>query len=858
MGMVFSDRFAGCFIAVAAVFVVLGALAGPVLAAEGLPGQGELSATIRHDGEVKHLTFPLKHTEVSASISGLVATVEVVQEFTNPYEQKIEAIYVFPLPENAAVNDMVMKVGDRTIRALIKKRAEARKIYDDAKRAGHVASLLEQERPNIFTQSVANIEPGNEIQVLIRYVQDLKYDHGTYRFVFPMVVGPRYIPGAPTGKQAGGWARDTDKVPDASRITPPVLKPDERSGHDVRVMVRVAAGVPIRDIRSKSHKVDMRREGESGARVVLLPEDRIPNKDFVVEYDVAGEKPQMALLAHRSGDTGYFTLMIQPQAKFEAGEITAKEMIFVVDNSGSMRGFPIETCKAAMRLCLEKMNPDDSFQIIRFSETASALGEKPLANTPENVRRGVKYVNDMEGTGGTQMIEGIKAALDFPRDPKRMRIVFFMTDGYIGNETEILAAIEKLVGEARLFSLGVGSSVNRYLLEKMAEVGRGTVQYVRTDEKTSDAVLRFYERIAKPYLLDIKVDYNGLQVADTYPRRIPDLFSAQPVIIHGRYTQPGSATVTLSGTVAGKPYSQKLPVTLPEQEEANGALASLWARARIGELMSQMYRGEEEELVEEVTRLGLAFRLMTQYTSFVAVEEKTVTEGGQPKTIQVPVPMPEHVSYEGVFGDKGPGMPGPAPSRPGVAGVRSARGTFKVDSARGLSAVTRRPMSALTLNGGSVEYLQERQLLAEGSEDLQMEAPIRRYELAAILDRAVSKYQLAERVAKDMPFSDVPNGHWAWNAVINVSANKLLSGRPDGTFAGNEPLTRQQFAEVIARLLQMASVRPMYGSIGGIQMMLDYHIWDKVDDHNYRPAEAITRAEAYETIARAVALIERR
>ncbi len=841
------------------------AVLGYCAADEGIPGQGSLSAVIRQEGTEQHLEFPLEHTDVRASISGLVAVVEVVQHFTNPYEQKIEAVYVFPLPENAAVNDMLMKVGDRTIRGQIKQREEAKQIYEDAKAAGHMAALLEQERPNIFTQSVANIEPGNKILVTIRYVEDLAYDHGSYKFVFPMVVGPRYIPGQPTGRQAGGWAPDTDQVPDASRITPPVLKPDERSGHDIRVSVRLDAGVPIQGLRSKSHEVDIRSEGDSAARVILLPKDRIPNKDFVLEYDVAGESPQMALLTHRSADSGYFTLMIQPQAEFAADEIAAKEMIFVVDNSGSMSGAPIEKCKEAMRRCLKHLNPNDSFQVIRFSETASALADKPLPNTPENVSKGLKYVDDMAGMGGTKMIEGIKASLSFPPDPERLRIVCFMTDGYIGNETEILAAIEQLLGEARLFSFGVGSSVNGYLLDRMAETGRGTVQYVRPDEDTTAAVMRFYERIDKPFLLDIAIDWADLQVADIYPRRIPDLFSAQPIIIHGRYQQPGSAAITLSGTVAGKPYSQKLPVELPEAEAANAALASLWARARIADLMARMYRGEVPELVEEVTRIGLEFRLMTAYTSFVAVEEKVVTEGGQPKTVQVPVPMPEHVSYEGVFGSAkgevrramGPlAMAGPA----GPAGARGqvfqTRPIASLADAASIPAeeqvVTREPIS------DPVKYLQGRNLLASSSQPLALEEPITRYELAAILDRALSAYQIAKPTATEMPFSDVPQRHWAWQAVINMAATNLMSGRADGTFAGAEPLTRRQFAEVIANLLKLAGLKPMWGSIGGIQMMLDYALWDQAVDHNYRPADAITRAEAYATLARAARLIEQR
>ncbi len=856
------------YFTIAVLVLLMGASLGAAVANDDVPGEGTLSATIREDGQVKHLEFPLKHTEVRASIAGMVADVEVTQEFGNPYDQKIEAVYVFPLPENAAVNDMTMKVGDRTVRGLIKKRDEARQIYDEAKRAGHVASLLEQERPNIFTQSVANIEPGKTILVTIRYVADLKYDHGTYTFVFPMVVGPRYIPGTPTGQQGGGWAPDTDQVPDASRITPPVLKPDERSGHDIRVTVRLDAGVRVKGLRSKSHEVDIRTEGDTRARVVLLPKDRIPNKDFVLEYDVVGEKPEMALLTHRQpgSEHGYFMLMIQPKATFRAEEITPKEMIFVVDNSGSMSGYPIEKAKETMRRCLRGMNPNDSFQVIRFSESASALSDRPLPNTPENVKKGLKYVDDMQGMGGTEMIEGIKASLSYPPDPERVRIVCFMTDGYIGNENEILAAIEKLLGNARLFSFGVGSSVNRYLLDNMAEVGRGMVQYVRPDEETETCVSRFYERIDKPFLMDIDIDWHGLKVTDLYPRRIPDLFSAQPVIIHGRYTQAGKTEIALKGTVGGNAYSQPLAVELPAERGEDEALASLWARARVEDLMGQMYGGEKQELVDEVTQLGLEFRLMTNYTSFVAVEEKTVTEGGQPKTVQVPVPMPEGVSYEGVFGDgqargakaymistsAGMGRPAGAVTSAAPVPLGPAGPPGRRDQAAEASVWSEGPGFAGVDPADPMPYLVDRALLSRETSAPAADATITRYEVAAMAERIIVVNNLQpQSTAAPVAFVDVPQDHWAASAVQTVVTRGIMSGRDATTFAGNETITRREFAEVMSRLLQLGGIKPYYGSIGGIQMMLDHYIWDRDPNAEYHPEVAETKADAYLSFARA-------
>ncbi|MBD3287094.1 VWA domain-containing protein, partial [candidate division WOR-3 bacterium] len=555
----------------------------PVESAEGVASgevtQGSLRLVTE---EGKTLELPLEHTDVDAYVTGYIARVNVTQHFTNPYEDPIEAVYVFPLPENAAVDGMTMKIGDKVIKGVIKKREEAREIYEAAVEAGQTASLLEQERPNIFTQTVGNIMPGDDIFIEITYVQDLAYDHGTYEYTFPMVVGPRFIPGDSTGKQAGGWSPDTDKVPDASRITPPVLKPEFRSGHDISLKLTVEAGVPIQNFECPSHDIAQKTISESSVEVAIKKGDQIPNKDFIFRYDVAGKKPEYALLTHAtsSGD-GYFMLMIQPQASFKISEITPKEMIFVVDCSGSMSGFPIEKAKEAMKLCIDNMHPDDYFNVIKFSDQANGFSSSPVPNTPENVKKALAFVDGMSGTGGTMMIEGIKYSLDGPRDPKRRRVVLFMTDGYIGNETEILAAIDDKLGNARLFSFGVGSSVNRYLLEKMAQVGRGQVTYCRHDEDPQEKIELFYERIAKPYLMDIEIDWAGLEVAEVFPQLIPDLFAAQPVIIHGRYTKPGQATIKVKGKVRGKPVTQEIPVTFPAKEEQHDVIATLWARTKI-------------------------------------------------------------------------------------------------------------------------------------------------------------------------------------------------------------------------------------------------------------------------------------
>lgn len=583
---------------------------------------------------------PLKRTEVKASISGFLSRVTVTQHFENPYAERIEAVYTFPLPQNAAVDDMTMLVGDRTITGKIKPREEAKAIYDAARQAGRTASLLEQERPNIFTQSVANIRPGEKVKITISYVETLRYEAGTYEFVFPMVVGPRYIP---------------RNLTDASRITPPVTPQGTRAGHDITVEVALDAGVPIDVLQCTSHEVVSARPDARRATVKLKNQATIPNKDFVLKYDVAGKKIEDAVLTHRAEKGGFFSLILQPPDRVAPAEITPKELVFVLDTSGSMHGFPMDKSKEVMRMALTSMNPRDTFNIITFAGDTHILFPQPVPATAENVERARQFVDARRGGGGTEMMKAIRAALEPTRSQEHIRVVAFLTDGYVGNDMDIIAEVKKY-SNARVFSFGIGNSVNRFLLDKMAEHGRGEVEYVMLNDDGSAAAKRFYERMRDPLLTDVQVEWGGLPVADVYPARIPDLFSAKPLVIHGRHTGPAKGVVKLRGKSAGREITRTIQVDLPAQQEQHDVLAPLWARTKIEDLTSTDYAGVQRgtvsnELRNEITRLGLKYRLMTQFTAFVAVEEKVVTEGGVPRRIEVPVEMPEGVSYKGVFGE---------------------------------------------------------------------------------------------------------------------------------------------------------------------------------------------------------------
>src|SRR5690349_15525291 len=369
---------------------------------------------------------PLKHTDVKAEISGFLSRVTVTQEFTNPFPDKIEAVYTFPLPQSAAVDDMTMLIGERKVKGKIMRREEAQAAYNTAKQMGQVASLLDQERPNIFTQSVANIMPGEEIRITISYVETLKYEDGSYEWSFPMVVGKRYTPAS-------------DQPVDNSLIDPPHAS---RAGHDVSLEVQLNAGVPIQSLNSETHETEIERTADNSAVVRLKDRATIPNKDFVLKYQVAGETINDALLAHRTDRGGFFTLILQPPQRVSAEDVMAKELVFVIDTSGSMQGFPFAKARETLLLALDNLYPHDTFNLITFAGETKILFSEPVPTTPENVNKAKKLLASAGTDGGTEMMKAIKAALDPSDSQQHVRIVCFLTDGLVGNDNEILAEVQ--------------------------------------------------------------------------------------------------------------------------------------------------------------------------------------------------------------------------------------------------------------------------------------------------------------------------------------------------------------------------------------------------------------------------------
>lgn len=629
---------------------------------KGAVTQGTLVAKLRRHAndagcpDTAPHTFSLKHTDVDAEVSGFLASVTVTQVFENPYTEPLEALYVFPLPEKAAVDGMELVVGQRVIKGVIQTREQARQTYEKAREEGKTAALLDQERANVFTQSVANILPGEEIRVRIHYVERLVYESGTYSFNFPMTVGPRFIPGeALSFRQGEGTAPDTTAVPDASRISPPVLPPEARSGHDIQLTVRLDAGLPVHELRSTSHDVVVTREGPSRARVQLAAHDTIPNKTFTLQYQVADALIRPAVLVHRDpgADEGYFLVLLNPQLSPSEKEVVPRELYFVLDTSCSQSGLPIEKSKAITAEVLRHLNPEDTFQVLNFDTKVTKFAPGAVPATAENVQRALPYVANFWGGGGTDVRVAAQEAMVPANDPARLRMVMFFTDGLIGGDDAVLGTLqEHLREETRIFALGVGNDVNRYLVTKMGEVGRGTSSFVNLHRPEEEVAREFETRIRGPVLTSIRVNTDGLPVTDVYPRVVGDLFSGQPLFLIGRFHGTGEGVLRLTGRVRGQERRFEVPIHFPESAPEHASLKSLWARQRIEELTVQGYRGETPEVVQGITETALRYGLMSKYTSFVAVEEVVRTQPGvEPLKEMVPVRLPDGTSYAGVFGE---------------------------------------------------------------------------------------------------------------------------------------------------------------------------------------------------------------
>lgn len=587
----------------------------------------------------------LQHTAVDAQISGYVARVSVTQKFHNSHKKKVEVVYNFPLPESGAVDDMTMRVGDRVVKGEIKRREEAQQIYQNAAAQGYTAALLDQQRPNIFTQSVANIEPDKDVEVTIHYTQLLPYENGEYAFIFPTVVGPRFNPAGPSSDPVEAIQSTVNSIVET------VKGPATRPGHDLSMKVSFDSGTPINQVHSLLHPISFSQPDPFHASVSLKDENTLPNKDFVLTWKPGGKGVQTGCLTHKHGKSGYFTLMLMPPDKVRPQDAAPREMIFAVDCSGSMGGAPIEKSKETMHYVLDKMNPTDTFQIIAFSDRVNTLFTKPRPVTDEYRRQAHNFIDKLNGEGGTFMADAIEEACRIPADDNRLRIVSFMTDGYVGNDFEVVSLVKRLRGKSRWFPFGIGISVNHFLINQMAAEGGGEAEDVYLDTPGKVMAEHFYNRISSPVLTDVKLSFTGVNVTDVYPGTVSDVWSNRPLYFNGRYTTAGRGKAVLTGFMQGKPYKQTVDIELPERNSANQSIAQVWAHNKIDDLMSQDWLGMQNgkvdpELKESIVKTALAHHIMTQYTSFVAVDLSHKTRGDAEK---------EEAALEEVDGTEGQG-----------------------------------------------------------------------------------------------------------------------------------------------------------------------------------------------------------
>ena len=621
----------------------------------GPPQVGQGSLLYRSPISGVYQEVPLLHTDVALDVRGLVAAATVTQRYSNSSSEPIEAVYIFPLPHDAAVYDMEIRIGNRVIKSQIRERAEAKHVYETAKSEGKRAALLEQERPNIFTASVANIMPGDQVDVRLQYVEPLQWEDGRVRLVFPMVVGPRYIPGTQAiGHSGTGWAVDTDAVPDASRITPVVRNPESRSGHDLSLAVNLDSGFEIASIKSVSHLINVHRLPDGRQRVELASGATIPNKDFVLEVQQAQNTHLKTALflspASNSGET-HFLLAAYPPTVPPRDRVPL-EMLYMIDISGSMHGTSIRQARQALLQALDNLRPSDRFGVLAFNHSYHEFAQEPLFATTENLAAARNYVRNLEADGGTEMLPALLHLMQKPQTPGYLRHIILLTDGDLGNEEQIFAALHHNLNGARLFTIGIGSAPNIFLATKMAQYGRGTFTHIADINEVQEQMTQLLEAIESPVLTDVSISFEGVQVTDVYPERPPDLFLRQPLLIFGRISQGRVGKVHLNARAGDAPYEMTIPFDASKASLHPG-ITTLWARQQVEHLMDQWRTSDEDQQTAvraSVIATAIRYHLVTQFTSLVAVEEVVTNVSGQSKTTSVPAELPEGWQAENVFG----------------------------------------------------------------------------------------------------------------------------------------------------------------------------------------------------------------
>jgi len=585
--------------------------------------------------------MPLKSTDVQVNITGVIADVAVNQVYQNEGKKPLEAIYVFPASTKAAVYAMKMTIGPRTIEAKIRKRDEARQEYEQAKKAGQSASLLEQQRPNVFQMNVANILPGDRIKVELKYTELLVPIDKEYEFVYPTVVGPRYIGQEQESSESGSsdWAAN------------PYLQEGELSPNSFGISVRLEAGMPIKKITSSSHKVTISYQNKTTAKVELdRSEMNSANRDFILKYKLAGDTVESSLVLYQGEDENHFLLMVQPPDHVKMKEIPPREYLFVVDVSGSMHGFPLDISKKLLKNLVGSLRPVDRFNVLLFAGGSSVLSEHSMEATQKNIDQAINVIDRQQGSGSTNLLPALKRALDMGAAEGFSRTIVIVTDGYVAVEEDTFELIRNNLGEANIFAFGIGSSVNRHIIEGMARVGFGEPFIITKPQEAAGKAVKFRELIESPVLTDIDVNYGEFGVYDVEPPSIPDVLSERPVIVFGKYRGLPQGKIKLRGLTGSGTFLKVINVTDSKPDQNNSALRYLWARHRIATLDDFNSLRNDDKRITQVTDLGLTYNLLTAYTSFVAIDSKVRLHDGQSVTVKQPLPLPQGVSNYAVGG----------------------------------------------------------------------------------------------------------------------------------------------------------------------------------------------------------------
>lgn len=586
--------------------------------------------------------LPLKETSAKVNIVGVIADVTIKQIYINTGKNTLEAIYTFPLSTKAAVYAMQMKIGNRVITAKIEEKEKARKDYEIAKSEGKRTSLLEQSRPNVFTMNVANIAVNDTITVELKYTELLIPENGIYSFIYPTVVGPRY-----SNKNAENAKSDDNFV------NTPYTKKGVMPYYDFNFKLEINAGIPIQSVECPSHKTLLNQSNLFQSNLSLDPSEvNCGNRDLIVNYSLQGNKIESGIMLYENGDENFFLMMVQPPKKIMKEDIPPREYIFIVDVSGSMEGFPLTISKKLLRNLILNLNPTDKFNVLLFAGNTGILSANSLDANQENINKAINFINNQNGGGGTELLPALKHAFSIPRyDEDVSRSFVIVTDGYVDVEKEAFEMIRKNSGDVNFFCFGIGSSVNRYLLEGMAFMGNGEPMIVTKPNEADAQAEKFRTYINTPVLTKIRTDFGSLQVYDLEPVASPDMLAERPIIIFGKYKGKANGKIALKGKIGRKGYTQTFDLTSVKPNSDFSAIRYLWARDRIKLLdyycSNNSYNNNDnnDKIVKEITNLGLKYNLMTNYTSFIAIDEEFKVDSlGKLVKVKQAIPLPENVS----------------------------------------------------------------------------------------------------------------------------------------------------------------------------------------------------------------------